>query len=104
MNISPEVAQKMLAVLKNVELLIRINHPMNDGCEMHKDVKSVLALAETKTEPEGKRYYVQSYHVRGERRQYSIVDRTGKNKNLPDCTTDKTLAEIRCFKLNKKTK
>lgn len=49
------------------------------------------------------RYYVQSHTVRGEPRVHTIVDRTGKNQSLPDCSTNKARMEKLCEKLNQTT-
>lgn len=37
-----------LLLLKNIELFIRVNAPMNDGCSTHKAIKKLIAKAEGK--------------------------------------------------------
>ncbi len=53
------------------------------------------------------RYFVDTEHVRGERRVYWVADRgqrairgVGMGKQVSDCTTDKRKAERQCDKLN----
>lgn len=35
--------QEMVNLLTDIELFMRVNAPMNDGCKIHKNIKSILA-------------------------------------------------------------